>query len=97
MSSLPAGAVGVVLLHQFEELLRESKTELSEIRNLLYALNLEDTDELNKHLATVEQAVFDCSLDVCKHLLTHATSPMSAASLETKGVKLPKIDVPTFD
>ena len=42
--------------------------------------------------ATVEQAVFDHSLDVHKHLLTHATGPISAASL-----KLPKIDFPTYD
>ena len=55
---------------------------------------MEDSDELIQLQVVVEKIVFDCSLEVKKLLLTHA--PPASAS-DPKGVKLPKIDVPTFD
>ena len=99
LSSLPDAPDDVVLLHQYEEQLVESKTELGEIRNQLYTLDLEDSDDLNALQATIEQEVFDRSLDVKKHLLSRATAiPVPpAAPSAAKGVRLPKIDVPTFD
>jgi len=95
LSSLPSGSDGIVLLRQYEEQLSEFKTELGDIRNSLYALDLEDSDELSTLQVTVEQAVFDRSLDVRISLLSHDTS--SASSPGSKGLKLPKIEVPTFD
>ena len=95
LASLPDGSDGVILLRQFEEQLSENKGELSEIRNLLFALDLEEIDELNELLKAVEKSLFDCSLNVKKSLLSH--SQPTASSLESKGVKLPKIDIPTLD
>lgn len=84
MSSLPARSDG---LHQFEEQLSEWKTVLSKTCNLLYALNMDDTDKLNEHLATAEE-VSDHSLDVRKHHLAHFTAPKQ---------KCVKLDVPIFE
>jgi len=94
LTSLPNGPDGIVLLRQYEEQLSEFKVELGDIRNSLYVLDLEDADELNVLQATVEQSVFDHSLEVKRHLLSHDSNFSSPGS---KGVKLPKIDVPTFD
>ena len=56
LASLPDGSDGVILLRQFEEQLSDHKGELSEIRNLLFALDLEETDELNELLKAVEKS-----------------------------------------
>jgi hypothetical protein len=47
---------------------------------------------------SLEKQVFDCSVCI-KKLLSSAsgTSEIPVASLESKGVKLPKLDVPKFD
>ena len=94
MASPPSGPDGLVLLRQFEEQLSEFKQELTDVRSELYSLDLEDSDELIQLQAAVEKIVFDCSLEVKKLLLTRAPP---TSSVDPKGVKLPKIDVPTFD
>ena len=46
----------------------------------------------------VEKGVFDCSLQIKKLLRTHATPSSTPSSTpDSSGVKLPKLDVPTFD
>ena len=95
LSSLPSGPDGTVLLRQHQEQLSEFKVELGGIRDSLYLLDLEDSDSLNLLQASVEKTVFDCSIEVRKHLLAHDAN--STSSPGSKGVKLPKIDVPTFD
>ena len=96
LSALPDGRDGVVLLRQYEEQLSDFKKELGDIRNTLFALDLEDSDGLNVLQIAVEQTVFDRTLDVKKSLLAHS-SPAPTPSSDAKGVRLPKIDVPTFD
>lgn len=91
IASLPRDPDSVSLLHQHEEQLRESKGELGDIRNGLFSLDLEDSNELSKLQAAVKKSIFDCSLEVKKLLVSH-TLPSSAP--DAKGVKLPKL---TFD
>ena len=93
LSALPDGRDGVVLLRQYES---DFKKELGDIRNTLFALDLEHSDGLNVLQIAVEQTVFDRTLDVKKSLLAHS-SPAPTPSSDAKGVRLPKIDVPTFD
>ena len=95
LASLPDGSDGVILPRQFKEQLSKNKGELSEICNLLFALDLKETDELNELLEAVEKSLFDRSLYMKKSLLSH--SQPTASSLESKGVKLPKTNIPTFD
>ena len=102
LSSLPDGDDGITLLHQYDEQLAESKIELTEARNLLYTLDIEDTDDLNVLLSSIEKTVFDRSLDIRKLLVSRTPTvpgPASthASSSAAKGIKLPKIEVPTFD
>ena len=82
------------LIHQFEEQVSDLKKELSSADDSLLPLDLDDSDELSLSLATLEKMLFDCSLDL-KRLLKSRVSESSAC--DSKGVKLPKLDVPTFN
>ena len=66
------------------------KSELADIRDSLLSLDLEDEDELNQLQVEVERGIFDISLKI-KRLL------QSSSAAENKGIKLPKLEVPTFD
>ena len=55
---------------------------------------MEDTSELSVMLNKVEKGIFDLSLDIRK-LLRSQSSVSSSTS--NKGVRLPKLEVPTFD
>ena len=83
------------LLRQYEEQLGDVKGQLSDIRNSLLHLSLEETDELYTTQAALETEVFDTSLSIKKSL--HRPSDTPSSSSDGKGVKLPKLDVPTFD
>ena len=91
-------SMDVCLLRQYEEELGDCKKELADVWNSLLSLDLEETDELSTLQASLEGEIFDCSLQVKKLLRasSHKTdSPTS--SFDGKGMKLPKLDVPTFD
>ena len=76
------------------------KRDLADFRNSLLSMELEEGDELLALHATLEKRFFDCSLQI-KELLrphTHAHDPTPGpAHSGTKGVRLPKLEVPTFD
>ncbi len=85
----------ICLLQQYEAQLAELKNKLSDARRGLLSLRTDIVD-LNGLLSRVEEALFDCLLKVCK--LLHSQLPSSPSShSDVKGVKLPKLDVPTFD
>ena len=88
------GTVDTCLLNQYEEQLSAIKRELVDICNGLL-LHLDETDELCTMQATLEGEVFDCSLRIKK--LLHCSGDVPSSPLDGKGVKLPKLDVPTFD
>ena len=78
------------LLEQYTEQLADYKRELSTIHEDLISLDFENDHELvTKHVA-LEKLQFKCSHTVKR--LTHKTT-----ALDGKGVRLPKLDVPTFD
>ena len=59
-------------------------------------MKIDDSPDLNGLLSWVEKALFEYSQKVCK--LLHSQSPYSAPSdSDMKGVKLPKLEVQTFD
>ena len=95
ISSTSSDTDNTCLLKQHEEQLSEFKKELSDVRTSLLSLDLKDDDEVLQLQAAVEKAIFDCSLNIKK--LLHARVPTSSPSSDTKGVKLPKLDVPTFN
>ena len=95
ISSMSSDTDNTCLLKQHEEQISEFKKELSDVRTTLLSLDLKDDDEVLQLQAVVEKAIFDCSLNIKK--LLHARVRSSSPSSDTKGVKLPKLDVPTFN
>ncbi len=88
----------VCLIRQHEEQLLEMKKELSEVSNLLISLDLEDSVELMRELSSLERDVFAYSLRL-KRLSRALVSapPAPKTTPESRAVKLPKIDIPTFN
>ena len=88
----------VFLLRQYEERTIDIRKDLAKTRDDLHQMELEETDELYRLQDELESQVFDCSVKF-KNLLSSTDKPYepSSSSPDTKGVKLPKLDVPTFD
>ena len=88
----------VCLLQQYREQLRDLKAELGKISSDLLAMDLDESDELYQAQSRQENNIFSCGLKIKKLLASVPTTTSSAAtSVESSGVKLPRIDVPTFD
>ena len=80
-------------LRQFEEQQSELKRDYSDVQGNLFSLEIEDTSELGLLIPRVEEDMFRCALEIRKLLHSHSTPSTS----DIQGVKLPKLDVPTFD
>ena len=89
----------VCLLQQYEEQLRDLKAELGKISSDLLAMDLDKSDELCQAQSRLENNIFSCGLNIKKLLASVPTTTTASAptSVESSGVKLPRIDVPTFD
>ena len=88
----------VCLLRQYEEKAADINRDLAKVRDNLHHLDIEDTDKLLEHQEQLEGQVFDCSVHIKKLLSSvPALSDTSAHPPDSKGVKLPKLDVPKFD
>ena len=83
------------LLEQFMEQLADHKRELSTIQEDLISLDLENDHELVTQHVDLERLQFECSHKVKKLMST--ISKTNAPVADGKGVRLPKLDVPTFD
>ena len=84
------------LVRQREEQLREFKQELTDISRSLAAVDLDDKDEVAVLQSTLDKTIFDNSLKL-KRLLEGKATISSATPHDSTGVKLPKVDVPTFN
>ena len=93
--AITATDADVYLLRQHEADLSDYKKELYHIHQELLALDLSEEDELSVSHTNLEKLVFDTSLNIRKIL--GAPSDREAPPTESKGVKLPKLDVPKFD
>ena len=63
---------------------------------MLMSLDLAETDELVTKQTELEQLLFDCSLKIRELLARLLIPTTSSAHTESPGLKLPKLDVPTF-
>ena len=88
-------------LSQHKEQLIDLKKDLSETRSSLLTLDLAESDDLATELTSLSlsKLIFDSSVEIKSKL--SSSTPTSMASSppvsDSKGVKLPKLDVPTFD
>ena len=102
ISTLTDRSEDVHLLRHYEEQLSDLKKEAGDIRNMLVPMDLGEGDEPSVTLVRVETGISECSISI-KKLLCHRTRtshdplPDRSDRLDGKGVKLPKLDVPTFD
>ena len=77
--------------------LSEVKAKLGDIRKNLFSVDLEDTDPLNQQQERVDKTIFNCSVKVKKLLAAREHPPTTSTTSDPHGVKLPKLDVATFD
>ena len=98
IGSLSGGPDDVCLLHQYEEQLHDLKVELGDICSILLSLDIEESDQLYTSQTQLDKELFDCSLKI-KRLLYPSGQALDSTlpSPDSKGVKLPKLDVPKFD
>ena len=95
---LSGGPDDVCLLRQYEEQLRDLKVELGDICSILLSLGIEESDQLYTSQTKLDKELFDCSLKIKRLLfLSGQALDSTLPSLNSKGVKLPKLDIPKFD
>ena len=84
----------VFLLQQYEERTIDIRKDLAKTRDDLHQMELEETDKLYRLQDELKSQVFDCSVK----LLSSTDKPYEPSSFspDTKGVKFPKLDVPTL-
>ena len=90
LSDLPEDHDDVSLLEQYHEQLADYKKELASVYEELAALDLDDSDEFVVLHTKLEKLWFDCSHEMNKLLSMHV-------NVDGKGVRHPKLDVPTFN
>jgi len=97
IDSLNAEADNTCCLQQHQEELHNLKKDLGVVRDNLLAMSLEDQDELLRDEETLGRRISDCFLRIKKLLYSTAEhrTPVTPTA-EGKGMKLPKLDVPTF-
>ena len=83
------------LSHQLEDRLEDLKTEHREARNAILLSDVKEDDQLYIELSETGKAIFDYSLQIKK--LLHSQATAASAAEKKSGVKLPKMDVPSFD
>ena len=86
------------LIRQYGERLQAHKTSLKELSASILVMDVEDSDDLYTYQSMLEDLIFDCDL-IIKKLLATATPPGTTPSSlsDSKGVRLPKLEAPTFD
>ena len=93
-SALEEARVDRCLLQQLEEQAASLKRDLSNVGERIALLD-EDRPDLADIEDTLDKALFKLSLQI-KRLLNNTPSKAPSTS-DSSGVKLPRIDVPTFD
>ncbi len=87
----------VPLVEQYQEQLTDNIRQLALFYEDLAVLDLEDGDELVVSHSRLERLWFNCLHRVKKLLSVHSSCAAKVSTPDNKGVKLLKLDVPTFD
>ncbi len=102
VSRLTSILMDLHMVDLYQEQLAEFKRELSEIRNDVLTISTDGSDALIVKVQQLDRQTFDLSV-IVKRLLYDSDSHTKTLTLsssnpvsETRGVKLPKIDAPTF-
>ena len=95
ITSLDESVDNTCRLQLYQEQLSDFKRELVEIRDTLLSIGVADTEDLMRTHDHLERGIFDSSLRI-RELLHVRKNAISSTAINGKGVKLPKLDVPTF-
>ena len=87
----------VCTLQYHEEQMSDTKVELRSISHDFIALDLDESNKLTELESNLQRKVSECSLKARQLLSSHSLSRATPMAPEHKGVKLPKLDVTTFD
>ena len=86
------------LVHLYQKQLSDYKGELGGIHTEVLSLMVDESDNLNTTVLKMDHGIFDMSLEIKRLLYNPGHAPEATTpTAETRGVKLPKIDVPMFD
>lgn len=94
VDSMDTAANNTCRLQLHQDKIADLRRDLTEIRDCIFAIGLDDTDKLMGVLAEVDKGIFTLSLHI-KELLQPLKDPAKTTS-DSSGVKLPKLDTPTF-
>ena len=89
----------VHLLHQYHEQLNNFKAELGSIWQVVFTTEVDSLDDLFSTISKLDKGIYDTMLKLKKLLYPSKGSvgTLSDPIPTTHGVRLPKLDVPTFD
>jgi hypothetical protein len=87
------------LYHHYQEQLQDFKGELGAIRQSVLSMSTTDASDLVGSISGLDKEIFDVSIQIKEFLYPHkgSTTATDATPTATHGVRLPKLDVPTFD
>ena len=87
------------LYHHYQEQLQDFKSELGAIRQNVLSMSTSDAADLTRMISRLDKEIFDISIRIKKFLYPHKPplAPTEATPTTSHGVRLPKLDVPTFD
>ena len=87
------------LYYHYQEQLQDFKGELGAIRQSVLSMSTSDAGDLVVTISGLDKEIFNASIQIEEFLYPYkdSTIPTETTSTVTHGVRLPKLDVPTFD
>lgn len=86
------------LVHQYQEQFTDNKAELADVHLSILSLGLEQGNVMENIISNLEKKLFSCGLQIKKLLYTPTPlTDVPPVSSDHQGVRLPKIDIPTFN
>ena len=98
-NALSADPEEIHLVYTYQELVTELKTELSDIRREALNTTADTSEPITAAILNLDRDFFDLSVKI-KKILHHPIAvpgSLTPTTFEPRGVKLPKIDVATFN
>ena len=87
------------LYHHYQEQLQDFKTELGSARQNVLSMSADDAGDLMTTISMLDKRIHDISILIKEFLYPHKKPPTPTVTTAStsNGVRLPKLDVPTFD
>ena len=98
VNSLSPETEDLALIQQYQEELSDIKGQLATYRDCLSHLELPEDDELRVRYSQLKTLHFNCCHKIKKIINSQGSSSSTlSTSTDAKGLKIPKLEAPTFD